>query len=168
MERSLLNITDVTEGPFLSQSGTWNTYFSTYIPPTRDWVLVGCTLGEDPRQQGEPLPFGNETLATINFTVLDLGNCILALSETKLLDDEINPYSHKTKDGQFEVLVGDINRDGKIDESDIAIIDNAYGSLPGYLHWNEEADIWGPDDMPDGIVNIYDLAMCSKKYGESP
>jgi len=164
---SLLNITDINEGTFLNQSGTWATTFVNFTNQEEGWVLASCTLYEDPIQQGQPLPSGNGTLATINFTVLDLGNCTLHLSDTLLLDYNIDPYTHTTQDGEFEVLLGDINGDGIVDDADADVIGLAYGSSPGDESWNPDADIWGPNDEPDGYINIYDLAMWGKEYGDT-
>jgi len=165
---ALLNITDIDESTFLTQSGTWATAFVNVTNQEEGWVLASCTLVDDPIEQGQPLPYGNGILATINFTVLDVGSCTLHLYDTILLDYEIDPYSHTTQDGEFEVLLGDINRDGIVDDEDLEIIDLAFGSSPGDSAWNPEADIWGPDDEPDGVIDVYDLAMWGKKYGETP
>jgi ABC-type transport system substrate-binding protein len=162
---SLLNITDVKEGAFLSQSGTWATAFANFTNQSEGWVLVSCTLTDDPIQHGQPLPDGNGTLATISFIALNLGNCTLHLSDTILLNYNIDPYYHTTQDGEFEVLLGDVDRNGIIDTEDVKIIKLAYGSVPGSPNWNPEADIWGPDGKPDGFINVYDLAMCGKKFG---
>jgi hypothetical protein len=164
---TLLNVTDVEEGTFPSQGGIWETAFANLTNRAEGWVLVSCTLIDDPIQQGQPLPHGNETLATISFTALALGNCTLHLSDTTLLNYDINPYFHTTQDGEFRVLLGDVDRSGVIDIEDIKLIRLAYGSVPGSPNWNPEADIWGPDDQPDGIISVYDLAMCGKKYAES-
>jgi len=164
---SLLNITNINEGTFLSQDGTWATTFVNLTNQEEGWVLASCTLFEDPIQQGQPLPSGNGTLATINFTVLDLGSCPLHLSDTILLDYNIDPYTHTTQDGEFGVLLGDINGDGIVDDADGETISQAYGAMPGDPNWNPDADIWGPNDEPDGYINIYDLAMWGKKYGNT-
>ena len=159
---SLLNITDVNEGTFLSQDGTWGTLFVNLTNQEEGWVLASGSLTDDPISQGQPLPHGNGCLATVNFTVLTLENGTLHLSETILLDYNIDPYTHNTQDGEFEVLLGDVNRDGIVDEADKEVIKDAYGSTPGSPNWNPEADIWGPDDEPDGFINVYDLAMWGK------
>ena len=164
-DTSLLNITDISEGLFLNESGTWATTFVNLTNQEEGWVLASCTLTEDPIEQGQPLPYGNGPLATINFTVLDVGNCALHLSETLLLNYTIDAYTHTTQDGEFEVVLGDINRDGVVDDADMEVVEMAYGATPGDPNWNPEADIWGPNDEPDGYINIYDLAMLGKSYG---
>jgi len=162
---SLLNITDISEGLFLNESDTWATAFANITNQEEGWVLAGCTLTEDPIEHGQPLPHGNGTLATINFTVVDVGNCPLHLSETLLLNYTIDAYTHTTRDGEFGVVLGDINRDGVVDDADMEVATMAYGATPGDPNWNPEADIWGSDGEPDGYINIYDLAMLGKSYG---
>lgn len=63
-------------------------------------------------------------------------------------------------------IVGDINRDTKVDIKDVAIVAKAYGSMPGFPNWNPHADITGPEKVPDGKVDIRDVALVAKHYGE--
>jgi len=51
-------------------------------------------------------------------------------------------------------IPGDINGDGKVDLTDLAILAQAYGSTPGSPRWNPNADILG-----DGKVDLADLTM---------
>jgi len=60
---------------------------------------------------------------------------------------------------QFRRL-GDVNRDGVIDDVDIAAIKAAYGSKPGAANWNPDADLNG-----DGKVDILDMTKASGNYG---
>jgi ABC-type transport system substrate-binding protein len=162
---SILKITDIKEGPFLNQSGRWATAFLNVTNQVQGWVLSSCTLVDDPIKHWKPLPSGNGTLATIKFNVLNIGNSALHLYDTTLLNYDVDPYYHTTQDGEFKVLLGDINRDGIVDKKDLEIVTMAYGSAAGDPNWNPEADIWGPNDKPDGLINVYDLAMWGRKYG---
>jgi hypothetical protein len=56
--------------------------------------------------------------------------------------------------------LGDVNRDGKIDMKDIALISRAYGSRPGDPNWNPDADLNG-----DGIIDDKDLAIARAHFG---
>lgn len=53
--------------------------------------------------------------------------------------------------------IGDVNRDGLINQVDLDIINAAFGSKLGDANWNADADV-----NNDGIVNILDLSICSK------
>ncbi|MCK4482465.1 right-handed parallel beta-helix repeat-containing protein [Candidatus Bathyarchaeota archaeon] len=64
-------------------------------------------------------------------------------------------------------MVGDLNRDMKIDIKDIAIAAKAFGSYPGHPNWNPHADITGPTYLvPDGKIDIRDIALIAIHYGE--
>ncbi len=163
---SILNITDITEGTFLSQ-GIYDTSLAygeaIIINYAEGWVLVGNTLLEEPASY----PSGDGTLATINFTILntvpDLGNSILHLDETILiLDDGETEYSHTTEDGDFVLCFGDVNRNGKVDIFDMFDLSKAYGSDPSKPNWNSDADL-----NNDGIVDAIDLSELSKNYGKT-
>lgn len=56
--------------------------------------------------------------------------------------------------------LGDVNRDGVIDDKDLALLRAAYGSTPGMPNWNPDCDLNG-----DGKVDLKDLAIASKNYG---
>jgi hypothetical protein len=59
------------------------------------------------------------------------------------------------------ILVGDVNKDGKVDGKDIAIAAKAYGTVPGDEYWDPRADL-NKDDRVDGK----DLAVISKNFGQ--
>jgi len=56
--------------------------------------------------------------------------------------------------------MGDVNRDGVIDEIDLNLLKEAFGSTPGAPNWNPECDLNG-----DGKVDVLDVAIASKNYG---
>jgi len=59
-------------------------------------------------------------------------------------------------------LVGpDINGDGKVDMTDIAIAGRAFGTVPGDARWNPLADV-----NLDGKVDLRDIALTAKMFGK--
>lgn len=66
-----------------------------------------------------------------------------------------------------EDILGDLNCDGIVDESDLIICGDAYGSKTGQQRWDERADIYGPDKVPDDLANVYDLATIGKYFGDT-
>lgn len=54
----------------------------------------------------------------------------------------------------------DVNGDWVVDDDDLEIVLNAYGSTPGDPNWDPRADING-----DGIVDILDAVILSHAYG---
>jgi parallel beta-helix repeat protein len=59
-------------------------------------------------------------------------------------------------------LLGDLNRDGKVDGKDLAIIAQAFASYPSHPRWNPQADL-NEDNRIDGK----DLAKAAKNFGKS-
>jgi parallel beta-helix repeat protein len=57
-------------------------------------------------------------------------------------------------------IVTDLNQDGIVDISDLAIISAAYGSTPGDAHWQSKCDL-----NKDGIVDRLDLEILVDNYG---
>jgi hypothetical protein len=65
--------------------------------------------------------------------------------------------------GTFEIsLLGDLNGDGKVDVSDIAIVGLAFGSYPEHSRWNPAADV-----NKDQAVDIRDVALTSQRFGKT-
>ncbi len=91
---SKLNITNTTEATFLSQNG--EVYCSNDTDYDEGWILVGCTLLEPASPAN-----GNGVLASINFTILSLIDDTFHLSDTYLLDYDLIPYTHTTRNGFF-------------------------------------------------------------------
>jgi parallel beta-helix repeat protein len=60
----------------------------------------------------------------------------------------------------------DINHDLKVDFRDIGPSARAFGTVPGDTWWNPHADITGPDGVPDGKVDMRDLSLIAKHFGE--
>jgi hypothetical protein len=59
-------------------------------------------------------------------------------------------------------LDSDLNKDGKVNIMDIAIVANAYGSKQGDPNWNQIADV---DDNEQ--INILDISMVAKDFGKT-
>ncbi len=89
---SLLNVTKVTNGSFLSQGG--DLYCPNNTNYDEGWLMFACTLLEPATSQS-----GSGTLATLDFTTLNEGDTTLHLYDTYLLDDNLDDYTHGTSDG---------------------------------------------------------------------
>jgi hypothetical protein len=69
---------------------------------------------------------------------------------------------HKVSISGAEVgILGDLNSDFKVSLQDLVILANAYGSRPGDLNWNPNADIDG-----NGIVDQTDANILAQHYGQ--
>ncbi|MFQ5807676.1 MAG: dockerin type I domain-containing protein, partial [Phycisphaerae bacterium] len=64
--------------------------------------------------------------------------------------------------GYVNPCVGDLNGDGVVNLSDLAILLSSYGKCEGEPGYIPEADL-----EPDGCVNLTDLAVLLAHYGET-
>ena len=106
---SLLNATEIKEGPFLKTAG--GTFFmvkefTDNYNETHGRIWAACVLeGQGPGANG------TGTLAIITFKAKLNGTAILHLAETDLIDSEMPPnhISHVTVDGGVKILNVDIS-----------------------------------------------------------
>jgi hypothetical protein len=49
---------------------------------------------------------------------------------------------------------------------DVGISAKAFGTVPGDAKWNPHADTTGPDGIPDGKVDMRDVSLIAKHFGE--
>jgi len=101
---TLLDITGITEGPFMKQFG--NTFFSTVRNESRGYlqVAVGNLGGYGPAS-------GDGTLATITFNATYSGSawCTLDLCNTTLYNPSVEPIPHEVIDGYYEFVILGLN-----------------------------------------------------------
>jgi hypothetical protein len=92
---SLLDLVNVTEGPFLKSSGN-NTYFNYNLNATAGSLIADCTL-----LGNVPGVSGSGVLATITFYVKNSGQCPLDFigSDVELYDSNEQPISLQTTNG---------------------------------------------------------------------
>jgi len=108
---ALLDVTGVTEGPFLKAEGTYKTFFVKKEDfPSVGHLYVVCTL------MGEPVlaaASGSGTLAIVEFRVLDAGNCTLDLYGTlfEKPPPEQRKIEHTTEEGFFKYPLSEIGVD---------------------------------------------------------
>lgn len=103
---NVISTTNVDEGDFLKKEG--NTAFAKKIDNFRGYVKVGCTL-----LGLESGVSGNGTLVTIEFSVLDVGDSVLSLYDTVLLDSALSPIDHAVEGGYFSTpAIADLVRRG--------------------------------------------------------
>ncbi len=56
--------------------------------------------------------------------------------------------------------MGDVNRDGIINDKDLALLQVAYGSTPGTPNWNPACDL-----NSDGVVDMRDISIYATNQG---
>jgi len=93
------------------------------------------------------LLYGNYTLKAIASPVPDE----LDLADNSFTDDTVRV-----------TIPGDVDGNGVVNGSDLFEMDNAYGSSPSEPSWDANCDT-----NTDNIVDVYDLYLTGKNYGQS-
>jgi hypothetical protein len=104
----ILNVTSITQGPFLSKNGKYSTSFVQKKNNTEGYLLVGCTQSTGDFTTAQS---GNGTLANITFLVETTGSTTLHLYNTKVKDFYGTAYTHSTDDGYFSNEIHEVNVD---------------------------------------------------------
>ena len=93
---NLLDVIDVTEGPFLKQGG--ETFFTYQKNNSAGYILVDCTLlGNVPGVNG------SGTLAYVKFYAEKEGDTVLDLHDTILINSLEQEIPHTTNDGNVTI-----------------------------------------------------------------
>ena len=129
---------NITEGPFLSNEGMYAT--EMYVTPIQmlETVQIGVVLLENETASGDG------TLVTLEFPVVDAGNCTLDLYDIKLFDangDPITPVPEPV-DGYFYTTIPFASFTWTPDEPDVDVV----------VTFNASA-CYDPDG---GTIDIYD------------
>lgn len=94
---TVLDALNVTEGEFLKSSH--DTFFQPIINNTLGCILVDCTLlGDIPGVNGSGI------LTLVEFRVERVGESILDLYDTKLVNSDVESIPHQSMDGYFQSL----------------------------------------------------------------
>jgi parallel beta-helix repeat protein len=62
----------------------------------------------------------------------------------------------------FDLCIGDLSEDGKVDMVDLGIASRAFGSYPGHPRWNPIADL-----NKDERVDTRDIAVIARNFGKT-
>jgi hypothetical protein len=96
-----------------------------------------------------------------NTTTLNVGNYLLNASVKPILG-EIDIADNSYQYWVTVTISGDADGDFHVQLADLVILANAYGSMPGMLKWNVNADF----DCND-LVGLSDLVMLASNYGNN-
>jgi len=111
------------------------------------------------------LPPDQEIVLTFlwNTSGLEPCNNYTISAEASQVPYEVDIADNFLANGYVKIKIwGDVNNDGKVDITDIAIIALAFGSYPGHERWNPDADL-----NRDDKVDILDIALAAANYGQS-
>jgi len=99
---TVLDVVEVYEGPFLKNVS--NTFFIYKVNSTAGYILVDCTfLGIVPGVSG------NGTLANVKFYVKSIGDSVLDLYDTILINSNEQAILHSTIDGYYYTSMHDVS-----------------------------------------------------------
>jgi parallel beta-helix repeat protein len=138
------SISPLSASILVGQSVTFTSAVSGgYTPYSYQWYLNGN-------------PVAGATSNTWTFTPTTSGIYYIHLKVTDNVGNvENSNHSNVT------VVGPDINGDGKVDMTDIAIAGRAFGAVPGDARWNPLADV-----NLDGKVDLRDIALTAKMFGK--
>ncbi|MGB8779113.1 MAG: CARDB domain-containing protein [Candidatus Bathyarchaeia archaeon] len=89
-----------------------------------------------------------------NYTIT--GSCSILPYDINVTNNALNVSNVTVR------IVGDVNGDGKVDISDVIVVENAFGSYPTHPRWNITSDV-----NADGIVNMADITLVLSNFGKS-
>ena len=108
----------------------------------------------------------NETFSLNTASFTPNANCTITAQAT-IIPGEANTADNTLVSELGIRYVGDINGDGTVNLKDIAIVSRAYGATPSSSNWNPEADLTSTTYLvPDGVVNVLDLDLISRNFGD--
>jgi heparosan-N-sulfate-glucuronate 5-epimerase len=61
-------------------------------------------------------------------------------------------------------ISGDVNGDDSVDISDLLTVASTFGSFPGGQGWNPAADITGPSQAPDDVIDLQDMSFVARNF----
>jgi len=98
----ILDVTSITQGPFLSKGGAYGTSFVQKKFNSEGYLLVGCTQTTGDLSTAQS---GNGTLVSITFLAETIGSTTLHFYNTKVKDFFGAEYNHITDDGYVSVEI---------------------------------------------------------------
>lgn len=158
------------------------------VSPSRTWAFAGWTVNVNITAKNDGnvsatfniIGYCNATVfGTFNVTNLAPGDTITAtfkLNTSSLLPChsytftgvatpipfEFDISNNILVDGKLKIrFLGDVNGDGIVDMSDIALVARAFGSFPGDPKWNPDLDI-----NQDGFIDLTDIAIVARNFGK--
>jgi len=126
-------------------------------------VLTGESLEGDDRAgagNGSLCWVEFELVAPVNSTKLIINNTGTYFLDPDLLLMDCERYDSYVGT-RARVPTFDLNGDGRVDITDIAVAAQSFGSNPTRSRWNPDADVNG-----DGRVDITDIALIAKNFGK--
>ncbi|UCH31705.1 MAG: hypothetical protein JSV05_09500 [Candidatus Bathyarchaeota archaeon] len=172
---TLLEVVDVTAGPFLDSPLTFYNVDPEAWFPNGTYVPSSVVIGQLLLPPWTDFPYGDGVLVTITFeviyqeTMVDIAPPPLtgefSIFAGAISDPAQNrqPVDYCDPAAAYEIYprhLCDLNLDGYVGIDDLIICGEAFGSSPGHIRWNPEADVNG-----DNYVGIDDIVICAQNFG---
>jgi parallel beta-helix repeat protein len=128
---------------------------------------VNATIHANQTAIGEthnaPLTSGNSLAIRFTWNTTDFSKGNYAISaRAEPVQGETDTSDNTLADGLITVTIpGDLDANLQVQHADLLILANAYGSRPGNLKWNPNADI-----NDNGKVDLSDLVLLATHYGQ--
>jgi len=107
--------------------------------------------------------FGDGNVTTAEDPVTNHTYAAGGIYNVTLTVTDNDSLSHSSKNNlTLRAFAADLNLDGAVNITDIAIVARAFGTKPGDENWNKIADM---DN--NGVINIVDLATIALDFGKS-
>jgi subtilisin family serine protease len=165
---AVISLTTTVQSVYVGQNFTVDVTVQNKGDATENVTIVAYFNASSNEIIGEEnlenlLPEESRTITlTLNSINLTAGHNYTITVAALIVEPDYNP-SDNTLAGP---TVGarfweDINRDGRIDIKDIALVANAFGTGAGDSRWNPDADL-----NHDGVVDIKDVGSVARNFGK--
>ncbi|MCP4167900.1 MAG: VWA domain-containing protein [Chloroflexi bacterium] len=154
---SVVQLDGVEQGPFLGSTGRSIAAVEPIVNPTEGWVKFGAfTFGTQPGVNGTGV------LATITLNPQGSGATALSLQNVQVADENSNPLTLATADGQVEIIgcFGDFDSDNDVDIFDLQLVASHWNCRTGDACYEARFDT-----EPDGDIDAFDLQRFATAWG---
>jgi hypothetical protein len=149
-----ITVTVKNEGFFIEEANLTLKYDGTLIGNETVSLVTGQSLNVTFTWNTTGVSYGNYTLTAA-------ADVLVSAQNPTGVDDD--PADNTLVDGTVLVTIpGDVNGDKTVNGLDLDALVEAYGSTSTSPNWNPDADING-----DGVVDIFDIGICSSHWGQS-
>jgi hypothetical protein len=127
------------------------------------FMRTAYDLGKTGGMESLDVPIWNSTYLSIGFLREELENRINEnLPKSSIGSGKIVKFGEGNIHINLNILDGDVNYDGDVDNDDLNICVAAYGSSPGDLNWNPDCDF-----NYDKTIDILDAVLLVRNLGKS-
>jgi hypothetical protein len=165
---AVISLTTTVQSVYVGQNFTVDVTVQNKGDATENVTIVAYFNASSNEIIGEEnlenlLPEESRTITlTLNSMNLTAGHNYTITVAALIVEPDYNPSDNTLAGPTVGVRFWeDINRDGRIDIKDIALVANAFGTRAGDSRWNPDADL-----NHDGVVDIKDVGSVARNFGK--